>query len=83
MMIPSVDRLDGMRFAITALFLASAALAQHADPDRPETEDPGGAYIGNPEAIAAGQETYMLVCSGCHGATGGGGHRGWSGLSSG
>ena len=73
MMIPSVDRLDGMRTVITALLLASAAFAQHADPDRPESDAPGSEYIGNPEAIAAGRETYMLVCSGCHGATGGGG----------
>lgn len=37
--------------------------------DGPTSEE----YIGNPEAIAAGGENYLLVCSGCHGATGEGG----------
>ena len=59
---------------ICALLLAAAAVfAQHADPDNAEGKAVSNRYIGNHEAVKAGQELYMLVCSGCHGVTGEGG----------
>ncbi len=59
---------------ICAFFLATAAaFAQHADPDIAGGEAASNLYMGNAEAIQAGGELYMLVCSGCHGASGEGG----------
>ncbi len=59
---------------IGALLLAAAtALAQHADPDNAEGKAVSEKYMGDPAAVAAGGELYMLVCSGCHGVSGEGG----------
>jgi len=65
-----------MRFAVLLCSLAVAALGQQQTPrgaDVPWDGESSAAFMGNPKAIAKGQESYLLVCSGCHGATGEGG----------
>lgn len=52
------------------------AAASAAEPPAPDTGGESGtpsSYIGDPEAIRAGEESYRLVCSACHGVTGEGG----------
>jgi cytochrome c oxidase cbb3-type subunit III len=53
------------------LLLAAAALAAQQRGLR--ADGPGAAYIGVESAIETGGQTYMLVCSGCHGPTAEGG----------
>ena len=65
-----------MRLAL--IFLAAVALlpAQHEQArgeDTPPELSAESLYIGDKEAIAAGKELYMSVCSGCHGVNGEGG----------
>ena len=57
--------------ALPAL-LAAQRQAPHEDPAQAEMK-PAERYIGDAEAIAQGQESYMTVCSGCHGPGGEGG----------
>ena len=53
--------------------LAMLSLAQHPEPDMTAAGESSTRYMGDPAAIQAGQESYQLVCSGCHGITGEGG----------
>ncbi|HJO37738.1 MAG TPA: c-type cytochrome [Vicinamibacterales bacterium] len=55
------------------LLAATASFAQDADPDNAGGATVSERYIGNAEAVSAGQEQYELVCSSCHGVTGEGG----------
>ena len=59
---------------ISALLLvAAAAFAQDANPVNAAGQAVSDRYIGNADAITAGQERYRRVCSACHGVTGEGG----------
>jgi len=61
---------------LTLLVCAAWVLpAQHAEEGQAAGAKaaPGEAYIGKHEAIDAGRELYVLVCSGCHGVRGEGG----------
>ena len=62
-----------MRFGI--LFLAGAALlaAQQPPHETADLKAAAGRYMRNAAAIEAGEESYKLVCSGCHGVTAEGG----------
>lgn len=59
-----------MRYVIFLLLLAFACastLFGQADPHAALGATPAETYIGDPSAIAAGEQLYMTVCSGCHG----------------
>ena len=58
---------------ISSLFLVAAAFGQQMNPDAAKLEAASESYIETPEAIKAGGELFVLVCSGCHGVTGEGG----------
>ena len=56
-----------------ALSCAGILLAQLPDPHVEVGVTPEKAHIGNPASIAAGQQLYLTVCSGCHGVNAEGG----------
>jgi len=55
------------------LAFAIVSPAQHPERDMTDAVESASSYVGNSEAIQAGQQSYQLVCSGCHGMTGEGG----------
>ncbi len=63
----------GMKTVIGAGFLVASLFAQHMNPDAAKLEAASESYIGDADAISSGGELFVLVCSGCHGATGEGG----------
>ena len=68
------DSIISLARALFPLLLVAAVSA--AEPPTLDMRAENGSppsYIGNPEAIQAGEESYRLVCSGCHGVTGEGG----------
>ena len=65
-----------MKPVISLLIFAIVVFAQDEDvmPALQKSEaDVEASYVGNPEAIKAGNELYLTVCSGCHGPSGEGG----------
>ena len=65
-----------MKRVIFTLLFAMAAGAQDEDvmPALQKSEAAvESSYVGNPEAIKAGNQLYLIVCSGCHGPSGEGG----------
>lgn len=57
------------RFVLLFTFLGLAAAQQQAPhEDLAAEKTPAERYIGDPAAIVKGQELYLTVCSGCHGA---------------
>ena len=65
-----------MKRVIFTLLFAMAAGAQDEDVMpalRNSQADVESSYVGNPEAIKAGNQLYLIVCSGCHGPSGEGG----------
>jgi cytochrome c oxidase cbb3-type subunit III len=61
------------KLLLLALSSAGILLAQLPDPHAELGVTPEEAHIGNPASIAAGQQLYMTVCSGCHGVNAEGG----------
>ena len=62
-----------IKTVISAVFLVASPFAQQMNPDAAKLEAASERYIGDADAISAGGELFVLVCSGCHGATGEGG----------
>ncbi len=62
-----------MRVILLLLALAMISPAQHPERDMTVAQESASRYVGDSKAIQAGQESYQLVCSGCHGMTGEGG----------
>jgi putative heme-binding domain-containing protein len=68
--------IDEMRIAFVmtvALGALSGALSAQQPPHEGAADGPSAKYMGNPQAVASGQELYEAVCSGCHGVNGEGG----------
>lgn len=63
-----------MRFGTLLLLLSAASLSAQQPPhEAGDQKAAASLYMNDAAAIKAGEESYKLVCSGCHGVTAEGG----------
>ena len=62
-----------MRAFLPFVIVAAVSAAEPPAPDMHGVDGKPPSYIGEPKAVQAGEESFQLVCSGCHGVTGEGG----------